>query len=127
MRKRNKKLNLNQSTKSHDKLMAKNLFTSLMMYGKVVTTKPRASVLKAYALKKVSAYNKIMGSSWELKRWLTNELTTKKFAHKVAEKLAVLNKNFAVSTVMVQPRKGDNSQQYEVSVINFDAQKEDEK
>lgn len=125
MRKRVKKLNLNQSSKQHDKSLIKNLFTSLMMYGKVTTTKPRASALKAYSLSKVSAYKKL-GSSLESKRWLKAEVSTIKYNKRVADKLKTLGATFAVSVVQTQPRKGDSAPQYEVSVINYDAQKTNE-
>lgn len=125
MRKRVKRLNLNQSSKQHDKSLIKNLFTSLMMYGKVTTTKPRAAALKAYSLSKVSAYNKL-GTSLDSKRWLKAEVSTVKYNKRVAEKLKQLSKNFAVSVVQTQPRKGDSAPQYEVTVINFEAQKTNE-
>jgi large subunit ribosomal protein L17 len=125
MRKRVKKLNLNQSTKSHDKLLVKNLLTSLLTYGKVTTTKPRAKALKAFALSKVSAYKKL-GSSLETKRWFAVEISTMKFQKRISEKLKAIAKDFAVTSVETQPRKGDNSKQYIVSIINFDAQKSNE-
>lgn len=125
MRKRVKKLNLNQSTKSHDKLLAKNLFTSLLMYGKVTTTKPRAKVLKAYALSKVSGFKKIT-TSLETKRWLQSEISTMKYNKRVAEKLKGFGADFAVTIVQTQPRKGDNSSQYEVTIINYDEKKGNE-
>ena len=125
MRKRVKKLNLNQSSKQHDKSLIKNLFTSLMMYGKVTTTKPRASALKAYALSKVSSFKKT-GSSLESKRWLKAEVSTVKYNKRVADKLKGFGADFAVSVVQTQPRKGDSAPQYEVTVINYDAQKTNE-
>ncbi|MCC7304573.1 hypothetical protein IT418_04150 [bacterium] len=125
MRKRVKKLNLNQSTKSHDKLLAKNLFTSLLMYGKVTTTKPRAKVLKAYALSKVSDFKKNK-SSLETKRWLQSEISTLKYNKRVSGKLKSFGTNFAVSVVQTQPRKGDNASQYEVTIINYDEKKGNE-
>lgn len=127
MRKRVKKLNLNQSTKSHDKLLIKNLFTSLLTYGTVTTTKPRASALKAYSLNKVSNYNKVSANPLELKRWINVELSTDKFGKRITEKLKLIAKEFAVTSSIVQPRKGDNAQQYEISIINFDAKVENEK
>lgn len=125
MRKRVKKLNLNQSTKSHDKLLAKNLFTSLMMYGKVVTTKPRSRVLRGYALSKVNAYKKL-GTSLETKRWLQAEVSTVKYRKRVTDKLNSFGADFAVSIVQTQPRKGDNAPQYEVVILNYDAPKTNE-
>lgn len=96
------------------------------MYGKVTTTKPRATALKAYALSKVSGFGKL-GSSLESKRWMQSELSTVKYVKRVAEKLKVLGAKFAVSTAQTQPRKGDAAPQYEVTIINFDAPKTDEK
>ncbi len=125
MRKRVKKLNLNQSTKSHDKLLIKNLFTSSLMYGKVTTTKPRAKALKAYSLSKVNAFTKL-GSSLETKRWLKSEVSTVKYNKRVSDKLQGFGSAFAVSIVQTQPRKGDSAPQYEVTVINYDAKKTDE-
>ncbi len=124
MRKRVKRLNLNASNKAHDKLMAKNLFTSLLMYGKITTTKPRAKAVKAYALSKVNAYKKLT-TSLEQKRWLNAEVSTKTYAKRVANKITGFE-NFAVSVVMAQPRKGDNAQRYEVSILNYDAEKKNE-
>jgi len=126
MRKRYKKLDLRLSNKQHEKLMIKNLFTSLFMYGKVVTTKPRSRALKAYSLKKVTSYKKVVDSAWKLKRWLNDEFSTKKYSTRVADKIAQLYKDFAISIVMIQPRKGDNTQQFEVSIVNYDAKKENE-
>ncbi|WKZ23841.1 MAG: L17 family ribosomal protein [Candidatus Dojkabacteria bacterium] len=125
MRKRVKKLNLNQSTKAHDKLLAKNLFTSLLLYGKVVTTKPRASTLKAYALSKVNAFRKLT-TSLDTKRWLSAELSTQAYKARATEKLKSFGADFAVSVVMTSPRKGDNAPQYEVSIINYEPKKTDE-
>jgi large subunit ribosomal protein L17 len=125
MRKRVKKLNLNQSTKSHDKLMAKNLFTSLLTYGKVTTTKPRATTLRGYALSKISSYKKL-SSSLDTKRWFNVEISSVKFRKRVEDKIKELAETFAVSIVQTQPRKGDNASQYEVSIINFDAPKSNE-
>ena len=125
MRKRVKKLNLNQSTKSHDKLLIKNLFTSLMMYGKLNTTKPRAKALRGYALSKVNAFKKL-GTSLDSKRWLQAEVSTVKYNKRVADKLKGFGADFAVSIVQTQPRKGDSAPQYEVSIINYDAQKTNE-
>lgn len=104
--------------------MIKNLFTSLVMYGKVTTTKPRAKALKAYALTKVQAYKKL-NDSLSTKRWVKAEVSTMKYLQRVVEKLNGFDK-FAVSAVQVQPRKGDNAQQYEVSILNYDAQKKNE-
>lgn len=95
------------------------------MYGKVTTTKPRAKVLKAYALSKVNAYKKL-ATSLETKRWLQAEVSTIKYNKRVADKLNGFGTDFAVSIVQTQPRKGDSAPQYEVSIINYDAKKTDE-
>lgn len=125
MRKRVKRINLNQSSRSHDKLLAKNLFTSLLMYGKLVTTKPRSRVVKAYTLTKVAAYKKL-SSSLTTKRWIKAELSTVKYAKRIEEKLKSFGSDFAISIVMTQPRKGDSAPQYEVSILNYDVKKSDE-
>lgn len=95
------------------------------MYGKVTTTKPRATALKAFAMTKVTGYGKL-GSTLESKRWLKAEVSTIKYAKRVSDKLKELGPKFAVSMAKTQPRKGDNAPQYEVTIINFDAPKKDE-
>ncbi|PJA12540.1 hypothetical protein CO112_01690 [Candidatus Dojkabacteria bacterium CG_4_9_14_3_um_filter_150_Dojkabacteria_WS6_41_13] len=125
MRKRVKRLNLNQSSRSHDKALIKNLFTSLVMYGKVTTTKPRAQALRAYACNKVFAFKRL-GTSLESKRWIKAEVSTYKYSKRVTEKLKGFDEKFAVTTAMTKPRGGDNAPQYEVSIINYDATKTNE-
>ncbi len=95
------------------------------MYGKITTTKPRATALKAFAMTKVNGYWKL-GSSLESKRWMKAEISTVKYTKRVSDKLKELGQKFAVSMAQTQPRKGDNAPQYEVSIINFDAPKKDE-
>lgn len=96
-----------------------------MMYGKLTTTKPRAQVVKAYTLSKAAEYAKL-STSLDLKRWLKAEFSTQQYAERVAEKMKTLAKSMAVSIVMTQPRKGDNAPQYEVSILNYDAQKNEQ-
>lgn len=95
------------------------------MYGKLTTTKPRAKALRGYALSKVNAFGKL-SNSLESKRWLKVEVSTTQYMKRVTDKLKSFDKTFAVSMVMVQPRKGDNAQQYEVSILNFEPKKSNE-
>ncbi|WKZ30258.1 MAG: L17 family ribosomal protein [Candidatus Dojkabacteria bacterium] len=125
MRKRVKRLNLNTTKRSHDKLLIKNLFTSLIVYGVVTTTVKRAKSLKSYAQSLAADYAK-QSDSRSLKRWANENISSMKFRKRAMDKLAALKDAFKVSIVKVAPRKGDNAVQYEVSILNFDQKKTDE-
>jgi len=124
MQKRVKKLNLNTSNKGHNKLLLKNLVTSLMMYGKVVTTKPRANAVKAEAQSLLSQYSKLQDSR-ETKRWFKENFSTVKYLPRIQKLFAEKVQLLAVSIVQDAPRKGDAAKQYEVSLLNYDKKKDE--
>lgn len=119
MRKRVKRLNLNTTKRSHDKSLIKNLFTSLVTYGTVTTTETKARALKSYVQSKYAEFEAITESRLK-KRWMNEEVSTSKFQDRIEKKLDSLKSNFKVTMVRVAPRKGDNADQFEVSIINFD-------
>lgn len=125
MRKRVKRVNLNTTSRSHDKLMLKNLFTSLVIYGKVATTETKARALKSFALAQVADYAKLTESRI-VKRWINSEISTLKFRKRASEKLNTLKGDFKVTMVRVAPRKGDNAAKYEVSILNYDVKNTNE-
>jgi ribosomal protein L17 len=125
MRKRVKRLNLNTTKRSHDKLLLKNLFTSLIVYGIVTTTVKRAKTLKSFAQHQGAEFAKLTDSRG-LKRWANENISSLKFKKRAMDKLEALKGAFKVSIVKVAPRKGDNAVQYEVSILNFDQKKSDE-
>jgi large subunit ribosomal protein L17 len=125
MRKRVKRLNLNTTKRSHDKLLLKNLFTSLVVYGKVTTTETKARALKSFAQAQFADFAKITESR-DLKRWANSEISTEKFLDRAIGNLQAHKEALQVTIVRLEPRKGDNASQYEVSIINFDPKKRNE-
>jgi len=117
MRKRVKRLNLNTTKRSHDKLLLNNLFTSFVLYGKVVTTERKARALKSFAQSQIHEYSTISDSRLK-KRWINVNISTGKLLKKATESLNKLV-SAKVSMARLAPRKGDNAARYEVSTLNL--------
>ena len=114
MNKRKKKYNLNTSNTAHTYLMLRNLFTSLLLSGHVVTTDKRAKSLKRYAQAKFSEYAK-QKSALEKKRWVKKNITTIKHQRKAFETLEkVLANGVKIRLHAVGFRKGDGALMYKV-------------
>ncbi len=123
MYKRVKKLNLNTSDKAHGKLLIKNLFTSLLINGKVKTTEKKAKELKRYAQAKISKFlNKIAkGEPIYRKTWLQQNILGSNAGYKKAiNNLKALNKEFKITIHRIGFRAGDGATLYEVELINSD-------
>jgi len=124
MYKKVKKLNLNTSDKAHGKLLIKNLFTSLLINGKIKTTEKKAKELKKYAQEKISDYiNKIIRKEPIYKKtWLQQNILGNKLGYKRAvDNLKALNKGFKITIHRVGFRAGDGALLYEVELINSEA------
>ena len=121
-KKRRGSYNLNTSDKAHTALMLKNLFTSLLLSGKIVTTSKRAKALKSYAQKLVAKY-KAKKESWHpivKKTWLKEHILTRKDFKKAVEHLEKLVDDFKVGVYRAGYREGDGALLYEVRILNFD-------
>ncbi len=118
-----KKYNLNTSNKAHGKLLLRNLFTSLLLSGRLETTEKKAKSLKQYALKAVNRFKKIK-SPITKKTWLQTNIITRKNYKVALENLDRIKDNFAVSIKRSRFRKGDGAVIYEVVILNFDEKKD---
>ena len=129
MYKRVKKVNLNTSDKGHNKLMLVNLFTSLLLSGKIVTTEKRAKTLKSYAQKQLAyfAKNKDKLGAIARKTWLQQHISATGQTYKQAmEKLQQLAGNAKISIIRHGFRKGDGALLYEVRILNFEQENKNE-
>ncbi|GEM_PF-1862209 len=118
MRKRVKRLNLNTTKRSHDKLLIKNLFTSFILYGKVVTTETKARALKSYIQSQIHDYASITESRLQ-KRWINENISTEKLLKKAIASLEKFKENKKISMTRISSRKGDNAERFEITVINL--------
>ncbi len=119
-----KKYNLNTSDKAHGRLMLRNLFTSLLLSGKITTTEKKARTLKTYAEKVISYYRKAKLAPIAKKTWLQQHIMTRKFYKQALETLERIKDNFALRIRRAKFRKGDGAILWEVSIINFDDKKD---
>ncbi len=122
MYKRVKKFNLNTSDKAHGQLMLRNLFTSLLLHGKVETTIKRAKELKRFALRQISYYNRDLPVLVK-KTWLKQNITTRKFFKKALENLERVKGDFRLSLKRTRFRAGDGALMAEVRILNFEPKK----
>ncbi len=122
MYKRVKKFNLNTSDKAHGQLMLRNLFTSLLLHGKVETTIKRAKELKRFALRQISYYNRDLPVLVK-KTWLKQNITTRKFFKKALENLERVKDDFRLSLKRTRFRAGDGALMAEVRILNFEPKK----
>jgi ribosomal protein L17 len=106
-------------------LLLKNLFSSLVIYGKVTTTERKARTLKSHAQKQLAGYGKLSESRMQ-KRWVNENVSTVTFRKRVTANLERVKTEAKVSMVRTAPQKGDNAAQYEVSILNFDAKKNEQ-
>lgn len=123
MYKRVKKYNLNTSDKQHTYLMLRNLFTSLLIYGKVETTLKKAKALKKYAQEKVAFYNRDLPVVVK-KTWLKENISSRKFFRRAVANLERVKKHFAVSIQRTRFRAGDGALLAEVKILNFEKPKD---
>lgn len=124
MYKRVKKYNLNTSDKAHGRLLLKNLFTSLLLSGKITTTEKKAKSLKQFAEKTVAYYRSQKLGPIAKKTWLQEHLLTRKLYKQALEVLERVKDKFAIRIRRAKFRKGDGAILWEVSIINFDEKKD---
>ena len=125
MKKRVKKLKLNTTNRAHTSLMLRNMFTSLVLHGKVVTTTAKAKTLKSYAEKTINRYARLK-SSWEKKRWLTANILTKAFEIKAKDKLeAFVTSGYKISNKRIGFRKGDGAELTRLEIVALKPKQED--
>ena len=122
MQKRVKKYNLNTSDKKHGSLMLRNLFTNLLIHGKVETTVKKAKSLKQYALKQVAYYNRDLPVVVR-KTWLKKTISSKKYFDRAVKNLERVKQGFAVSLQKTRYRAGDGALMAEVRILNFESKK----
>ncbi|MFH1547199.1 MAG: L17 family ribosomal protein [bacterium] len=123
MRKMVKKQKLNVKT-SHSGLMLRNLFESLLTYGKVETTQSKAKILRSYTDVKL---NSILNSKADkVDNSIVKKLGSVREAEKVMKFVLFLRKqgketNSGFTTmVRTKYRVGDNSLMIEVRLFGFD-------
>ena len=122
MYKRIKKYNLNASDKQHGRLMLKNLFTSLLLNGKIKTTERKAKELKRFALSQMGYYKRIK-SPMVKKTWLKDLVKSRKYFDRVVSKMQELVDDFKISDKKSRFRAGDGALMIELTIINFDKKK----
>jgi len=108
-----KKYNLNTSDKQHGHLMLRNLFTSLLLNDRVVTTEKKAKSLKSYAQKALARYKKGFANKILEKTWLKQNILTRKEFKKAVEKLQSM-KDAKIHLLRSHFRSGDGALMYEV-------------
>ncbi len=116
MYKKKKKYRLNTSNKAHTYLMLRNLFTSLLLHKKLVTTVRRAKTLRDYAQKMLVQYSKIE-DPWQKKRWINANILTRKYLNRIKETLEQAKKEYKITLKAVGFRNGDGSLMYEVELV----------
>ena len=122
MKKRVKKYVLNTSNKAHDKMLLRNLLTSLLLRGHLETTEPKAKSLRSFALKAVSKYNKITDPLLR-KKWHDYYILSKAYKKRIIANLERLKSDFRISIRRQRIRAGDSAILYKVYILNFDKEK----
>ncbi len=123
MYKRIKKYNLNTSDKRHGKLMLQNLFTSLLLNGRLETTDRKAKELKRFAEKQIAYFNRDLPVLVR-KTWLKENIKTRKYFEKALKNLEKVAKDFKLSLKKSRFRAGDNARMVEVKILNFEEGKD---
>lgn len=123
MQKTLKKRNLNVKA-SHSRLMLRNLFESLVTYGKVETTGRRARILRAYADEKLCYF--LNAKEEKINNDFIKRLGSDRSAEKTLKFVAFLKKQGKnmrsgfTTVVRTKYRAGDNSLMLEVKLLGFE-------
>jgi large subunit ribosomal protein L17 len=117
-----KKMRMQGKTPSHRKSIIKSQIESLVRTGRIKTTTAKAKVIKSEFDKLVNMYKKNTGASLRnvLSFFTGNEIALAKFEKIVKEYLTDRTSGYT-RVIKTLPRKGDNSEQSYIMLVNTEA------
>ena len=119
MSKHVKKPKLNRSSADRKKLL-RNLLTSLVTHGKIVTTRAKAKALRSFAERTINRAKRgdVSSVRYVIKRVYTKD-AVRKLTTEIAERFKDRDSGF-LRIINLGPRQSDSSLMAEVSFIDYD-------